>query len=195
MKTPASGFSVIELLVVVAVLGILAALTLPAFNSIAGAGDLCRSGQMLGDQIVLARQEAVAKNRDLEVRFLFLTNQPFPGWKALQLWVVGEDGKPTPDGRVQKLSENMLISSSTLYSPLLTADSSRSGTTNFGSLGSCSWRGFRIRANGSLDGSVISTNNNFLTVIAGRDISKSPPDNFYAVRVNPVTGRVSHHRP
>ncbi|MEI6034749.1 MAG: hypothetical protein WCS65_10780 [Verrucomicrobiae bacterium] len=150
---------------------------------------------MLGDQIILARQEAVAKNRDIEVRLLFLTNEPFPGWKAVQLGIVGEDGTILPVGRVQKLSENILISSNALLSPLLTADASRAGTTNFGSLGSCAWRGFRIRANGSLDGSVISTSNNFLTVIAGRDSAKNPPENFYAVRVNPVTGRVTHLRP
>lgn len=181
---------------VIAIFALMATLTLPAISSINQAGGINRAGQILGDQIILARQEATSKNRDIEVRIINVSkgNDPmWPGYRAIQLWLVDESGTPQgPLGKIQKLPESIIIASNTL-SPLLTADTNVSGTTNFGALGSCAYGGFRVRASGSLP-SAVTPANNFLTVQLARD-TDIPPKNYYTVRVNPITGRVTIHRP
>ncbi len=63
------AFSLLELLVVMAIIAIIAALTLPAFNNLGRAQSLSSAGSNLLDQFALARQTAVAQNRVVEVRF------------------------------------------------------------------------------------------------------------------------------
>ena len=188
-----TAFSLVELLVVVAIIGIMASIAVPAFSSIAAASGITRGGQLLGDQIILARQEATTRNRDIEVRLIDMTNGAWSGYTAMQLWLKDESGVLSPLGKIQKLPEGTIISSNNSLSPLLTADTSISGSTNFGAT-TCSYKGFRIRASGS-PSSTINTNNNFLTVVLARDASKTPPDNYYSVSVNPVTSKVKIYRP
>jgi len=187
------AFSLVELLVVVAIIGIMASIAVPAFSSISAASGITRAGQLLGDQIILARQEATTRNRDIEVRLIDMTNGVWSGYTALQLWLKDENGVLSPLGKLQKLPEGTIISSNNSYSPLLTADTSISGSTNFGAA-TCSYKGFRIRASGS-PSSAINTNNNFITVVLARDSSKTPPDNYYSVSVNPITSKVKIYRP
>lgn len=192
-STPVSAFSLIELLVVIAIIAIMAALTLPAISNISQAAGISRGGQILGDQIILARQQAAAKNRNVEVRIIDVADAIDPGYRALQLWLVDESGtNKSPIGKVFKLPDGVVIASNSL-SPLLNADTNITGTTNFGALGNRPYKGFRIRANGALPSTVV-TNNNFLTVQLARD-TDTPPHNYYTIRVNPVTGRVTIHRP
>ena len=188
-----TAFSLVELLVVVAIIGIMASIAVPAFSSIAAASGITRGGQLLGDQIILARQEATTRNRDIEVRLIDMTNGAWSGYTAMQLWLKDESGVLSPLGKIQKLPEGTIISLNNSLSPLLTADTSISGSTNFGAT-TCSYKGFRIRASGS-PSSTINTNNNFLTVVLARDASKTPPDNYYSVSVNPVTSKVKIYRP
>jgi len=184
------AFSLIELLVVITIFAIMATLTLPAISSINKSGGITRGGQILGDQIVLARQEAANKNRDVEVRIINMTNGLDVGYAGVQLWIADEAGNMTASGRMNRMPEGVLVSSDSALSPLIT---NISGTTNFAALGSRSYGGFRIRSSGKPDSS-ITTNNNFLTVQSARD-SNGLGDNFYAVRINPITGRLTIHRP
>jgi uncharacterized protein (TIGR02596 family) len=63
------AFSLIELLMVMAIIAIIAAVTLPAFNNLGKAQSLSSAGSNLLDQFALARQSAVAQNRVVEMRF------------------------------------------------------------------------------------------------------------------------------
>jgi len=188
------AFSLVELLVVVAIIGIMASIAVPAFSSISAASGITRGGQLLGDQIILARQEATTRNRDVEVRLIDMTNGISSGITGIQLWVGDESGNFSPLGKLQKLPESVVVSSNTLYSPLLNLGN---GTmTNSGPAANCPYKAFRIRATGSPSGSsAISAANNFLTIILERDASKTTPDNYYSVSVNPVTSKVKIYRP
>lgn len=185
------AFSLVELLVVIAIIGILASVSLPAVGSIQRAGGINRAGQMLNDTLIAARQEASAKNRDVELRVIGVGTPP--EYRAFQTWMADDRGVMNPLGKVLSLPEGSLISSESLLSPLLNANSNLAGTTNFGSLGSRSFAALRIRAGGTPDPAITRTNN-FLTVRALTDTA-TPPINFYTVRLDPSTGRVSIHRP
>jgi len=185
------AFSLIELLVVVAIIGILAAITVPALASIQRANGVNRAGQMLGDAIIAARQEASSKNRDVELRIILLENPS--GYRAFQTWIADDRGVMSPLGKAERLPDSVLIASGSQLSPILEANTNLAGTTNFGALGNRAFTGLRIRAGGLPDPN-ITTSNNFLTV-RGLTDTATPPANFYAIRLVPATGRVTIHRP
>lgn len=187
------GFSLIELLVVMAIMMLLLSLAAPAFTSIAMGSNLNRGGQIVADQIKLARQEAVSKNREVEVWFLNLAEGTTPGWRGMLLVRVEENGTRVPAGRITTVPEGILISTNSTangsLSPLLMATNSI--TTNFSTFGNLTYRAFRFRANGSA--SALGTNN-FLTLQQAA-APGSPPPNYYTIQVNPVTGKVTTYRP
>lgn len=188
------AFSLIELLAVIAIVVLIAVVGLPAFSSITAGSNLNRAGQLIGDQISLARQEAVSRNRDVQVVFYNLTNGVTGGWRGVKLLRVDQ----TPNGpvtntasRLQLIPEGIIISANPALSPLLTAGAT--GTTNLASYGSVQYASFRVRANGSLEGSITSANN-FLT-LQSANAAGSPPVNYYTVQVDALTGKVSIYRP
>ncbi len=57
------AFSLVELLLVMAIIGILLVLTVPSLTNVSRSMSLSRSGQSLADAIVLAQQQATTLNR------------------------------------------------------------------------------------------------------------------------------------
>ncbi|MDX6765327.1 MAG: Verru_Chthon cassette protein D [Candidatus Methylacidiphilales bacterium] len=186
----AAAFSLIELLVVLAIIAIIVPLSVPAVSSIQRGLGITSGGQMLSDAFVTARQEASVKNRSVEVRII-QTGTP-PSFRALQNWIADDRGTMSPLGKVVILPKGTVISSNTSLSPLLAAYPGNA-TATFGALGNCSYSVLRIRAGGQPDPSITS-NNNFVTVHATTDTA-IPPVNYFTVRLNPVTGRVTLFRP
>ena len=187
------GFTLIELLVVIAILGILMTLVIPAITSLSRGSNLNLAGQMIADQLALARQEAVTRNRDIEVRFYQLTSGLSPGWRAIQLLRIEQ----TPSGpvtvassRISVIPEGIVMADNAL-SPLISA-SLRSGTTTLPAYGETAYRAVRFRANGSLETSV--GDNNYITLFNATD-SGNPPANYYTIQINSLTGKVSIFRP
>ena len=62
------AFSLVELLIVVAIIGILAVLTIPAFITISDAKQITAANQSLSDGLRLARQLALVKSTPVEFR-------------------------------------------------------------------------------------------------------------------------------
>lgn len=189
-----AAFSLIELLAVMAVIALVVAVTLPAFTSLASGSNLNRAGRMVGDQIALARQEAVARNRDVQVTFYNLTNGMTKGWRGMRILRIDQtqNGMVTnAASRIVQIPEGIIISPEPAVSPLLTAGST--GTTNLPGYGTVEFSSFRFRANGSLE-SGFGTSNNSLT-LQNANAQGSPPANYYTIQVNPLTGKVSVYRP
>lgn len=186
------GFSLMEILVAIAVIVILLALVVPAARDGAMGSAITRGGQMVTDQFALARQEATGKNRDVQVRFLQMEGES--GYRGIQLW--GQS--PTdltiyrPIGRMQSLPDGTAIASAASLSPMITSPSLSSVTPSNGEL---PYVGFRIRPGGGTD-LKFDGSNSYLTIVRTREVDASGlPKNYAMVQIDPVNGRHRIYRP
>lgn len=186
-----TGFSLIELLTVLAIITALSSLAAPAFNSIAMGSRLSLAGQIVRDQFALARQEAVTKNREVQVRIFELPD----GGRGIQLWRADEDAAGIalhPVGRISVLPQGVTINSDIAVSPLLSAGGI-SGQEQLPAYGEVNYTAFRFRPTGAADAG-INPSNNYLTLQYAQ-APGNPPGNYYTLQVNPVTGKLTTYRP
>jgi uncharacterized protein (TIGR02596 family) len=122
MKLPsprARAFSLIELVVVIAVLAIIAAFSVPAVTSMLQGSSLTQASQMLVDQVNLARQFALSKNTMVEVRFYRYSDPDTPGedvtkpkegkFRALQVFEILPSGAGVPLGKLEELPNSVML--------------------------------------------------------------------------------------
>lgn len=187
------AFSLVELLVVIAIISVLAVLAVTAFSDIQRSSGVTGGGNLLADSIALARETAASRNRLVDVRLVASPDPTRPdgtGLNSFQLWIADRDGSTfEPQSKLSHFQSGVEVVDSTSLSPLLDR---QSGTANFGTAESLAWKGFRIRPDGSLAGAAVGAD--FLTIRHERD-DATPPQNFFAIRVDPVTGRVTTYRP
>ncbi len=156
------AFSLIELLVVLAIASILIVVTLPSLSSALSSSKLNSASQTVADSIGQARQEAVTKDRNVQVRFYNITTGALQGWRALQVVRVEQTSSGStlvPVTKVRLLPDGVIISPTPALSPLLTADSAISGTVNLPVYGNVSYAGFYFLPSGSIENAVNSANN------------------------------------
>ena len=128
-----SAFSLVELLVVVAVIAIVVGFAVPAANNLLRGSQLTQGAQTMGDQLAFARQTALSRNRQIEVRFYRYADLETPGeistdkltWQfhAFQLFEITENGAALPINKMQRLPKMVIFSTSPtstyLYSTLV----------------------------------------------------------------------------
>lgn len=211
MKThsPPPAFSLIELLIVMAVIVILMAFAVPAFNTISRGTDISRAESVISGTLAQARQTAMARNRKVEVRFYSYKNansvQDASQYRAMQLFDVLDDGTFKARGKVMTLPERVMISSSTPLSSLMEIENDSnhqvaaadlptrlgSGTAGFA---------FRMLPNGSTDLPDPSKQRGyFLTLFNENDLAQAsgstPPPNYATIQIDPFNGRTRLYRP
>ncbi len=186
------GFSLVELLVVVAIVGILAALTVPAMSSMMQSSDLTRGGQVVADQVNLARQTASAQNTVVELRFIQLPNRA--GYSAVQLWRSDSAGGMKPVRGMFTLPQSVTIAANPplpgVMASLPTGTMPASSTA-----ANASYAAVQIRPSGQVT-PVLAMSNLFFSVVPAVFANDSQlPPNYFLVQINPLTGVPLVYRP
>jgi len=190
------AFTLVELLVVVALVAFLMAVALPAITNVMKGATLTRAGQLVADHLALARQEASGKNREVQVRFVWKDGSP-AGYRGVQLWATDPRNirEYRPITRIAWMPDGTLISPAAGLSPLLDHPTIPETNGEFPGRGLTKYCGFRFRSGGGTDLTFNSTAN-FLTVVPDRDSARTDaPANYTVVQVDPVNGRVRTYRP
>ena len=197
------GFTLIEMLVVIAIITILATAMLPGLSGVVQGFDLTTAGQSVSDQVTLARQMALAKNRNAEVRFYKkkATVGDAVSFRGVQIWAqVSENGVIVyrPATRVVWLREGFKVIEHETYSPLIGSEFSAyqgTGTTEAPlPRGVESYVAVRFRPTGSPE-AALKASNNFVTIVPERETGAALPKNYYTVQIDPLTGRPTTYRP
>lgn len=196
MITARRAFSLLELLVVIAIIGVLAALIVPSITTLLQSNTLTRSGQMVADQINLARQLASTRSATMEVRLIRLPNRPADGFHALQIWGATGAGTNAPAGRFLRLPDGAFIAEDTAkFSPMLGL-LTNGGTMTGGPANGAPYVAFRIRPAGTVVPAFSATNRRAdlcLSVVPER--TSSATNNYLTVQINPDTGNTAVYRP
>jgi len=208
---PASGFSLLELLTVVAIIVMLLGLAVPAIAPILRASSLNSGSSMIMDEFNYIRQLALTKNRDVEIRFYHMGTQTEPTqleYRAFRSFLIkgGAAADAEALSPVKYLPKAVILSADPKFSSLLDyTNPVRSCLTHGQEIlprtsTPVSYVSFLFRATGGTNLSPINPplGNWFLTLHlekAAVNTNTGIPDNYINVQLDPVTGRVRMHRP
>lgn len=202
-----SGFSLIELLTVIAIIGIMLALVAPPAAQVMRASGMAIAGDQVLSALAQARQTAISQNRTVEVRFYKYTDASDPTggrFHASQAFVLepGAQGITTnPVGRKVTLPSTTYIAATPALSSLLdsTATLRKTGAVLGQSIPPCGLNyeaaTFRIYPDGST--SITNSLPMFLTVVPANtpDDASTPPANYATIVIQPLSGKAQLHRP
>jgi len=197
--------------VVVAIIGLLAALAMGGLSNTVRSSKLTNTAQRVADQINVARQVAAARNLPVEVRFYKLPwfDQTTGGafvYRGMQTFVTDGITFTNPVSKPFLFPNRVAIRiDSPLRTQILYVANNTPGLADFGiySKGTICYNAFTIRPNGMLVSGTstnISATNNFMTLQnwepdSTLDSSVPMPANYALVRVDPITAKVTILRP
>ncbi|SDT92815.1 Verru_Chthon cassette protein D [Verrucomicrobium sp. GAS474] len=184
------GFSLIEVLVVLAIVSLVAVASMPSLTTLILGSALNRAGQSVAGELSLARQEAMTRNCEIEVRFYRIASL----WTAVQIWRVttGDNGDTFAPVRPPLFLPSGIIMSEPL-SPLIASDTAVNGQATLPVRIAASYRGFRFRPTGSASAPVTDANN--YVTLQEAHAQGSPPANYCTLQVSPLSGNVAIYRP
>jgi len=192
-----------------AIIAIVVGFVVPSIGSIMRGNDMTRGEQMLQEQLALARQTAIAKNRRVEVRFYNFDDPEVVGtdslYRAFQTFVFDEKNTATPLGKILKLPGLLTINTNTTASTLMTLldkafDPAKDPKINIRGVGTAyTAKAFQFRPDGSTNLPSAAGPNWFLTLVSSSVIaqvsSATLPLNFATVQIDPIGGTVRTYRP
>lgn len=211
METPPRcAFTLLELLVVIAVVGVLAAFIAPAVNTMLRSSRLTQAGDHVVAVLGLARQTALTTNHSVEVRFYQYGDPAVPGekadapatgsYRAFQI-VEFKDGGTELKGRVEVLPSSIIFDSGATLSTLLGSALAKTWTDvppqipAAGRNYNC--RAFRFLADGSTNLPGTGGTLWFITLhnLVEGDGRATPPPNYTTLKIDPVNGSLKVYRP
>lgn len=215
----AKGFSLIELMVVLGLVGLLMAFAAPNLFSLISSNSLTGEGTVLQNQLTLAQQLAVSKSADVEVRFFRTADasaaQTEAVFRAYQLFQYNQEGDLVPVSSFFRIRPPVAVSD-TLSTILDTRETGSNQDKKFGfsspregvyeapsgeggNLQNTSYVSFRFRPDGSTDLPFRSNEGDdtwYITLVQGEGaVRDTEPDNFVCLQVNSYNGKVSVFRP
>jgi len=210
--SPQQGFSLVELLVVMAIIAILGAITIPAVTSGLRASALTQGAQKVLNEIAAAHQAALAQDRFVEIRFYQVAKSGMPGetvgnpgtgkFRALQSFVIDSSGTATAFDKVQLLPDSVIMDSNSALSTLLGSTLTKSWTTNdpqipLPNVGTAyNVRVFQFQPDGSTNLNPIGQQW-FVTLhgLSAGDNLTTLPTNFYTLQIDALNGHIQNYRP
>jgi len=190
------AFTLLEMLIVLAIAIVLFSFIAPAVTSISQGNALTRGGQNITDTLLLAVEEAMTRNRAMEVRLIRIPSDSGESlaYRGVQVWGAKESsGTFTSLTPIMRLPRGVVIAESLLLSPLLQSPNALSGKVAVNGV-ERDYTAFVILANGSLKGGQPAQS--YLTVLLEKDAgTDSAPSNYFSIYLNPATGKVRTFRP
>ena len=204
------SFSLIELLVVLAIAGILATLAIPSITGMTRSYQLNATSDLVINQLALARQAALSNSRLVQVRLYYLPDygQDPAGtrtvYRAIQSFTEG-DPPPTGTPALTAVTKTIFFpapvvlstSASPNLSPLLPATpwapvSSDPNLPVYGN--NYGYAYFHFKPDGSTD---LGTGTNSMTLIMENDSSASAglPHNYRTIQIDPAIGTARRFSP
>jgi uncharacterized protein (TIGR02596 family) len=211
-----SGFTLVELLTVMAIMAILLYLAIPASTSLQETNNLGFGGQSVVDELAVARQYAASRNQTVYVRFIAPSASSYQGYSFVQIWTTNPaTGTQVPVDHIVKLPVGIEVSAISALSPLVsTGNNGLAGNTSpmpSGSTIAGSYVYFTVRPDGNVvvpaPPSQVNVNTAtnaayqfqpyyFLTLVPVRDDNNTAlPKNYVTIEVNPDTANTQIFRP
>lgn len=191
------AFSLIELLVVLAIVGLLVVLAAPALVGSLSGTRLTTAGQSVQDALALARQTAVSRGATVEVRwYKYSANGGGPRYRAMQTFLV-VSGSVKPLDRGLLLPTGVMVSEDPERSPFLHSPNHQEnpvpeGDPHPGGGADTRYRAFRFSPRGAVD---MAAGENHFTLVPERGSNEEPSANFVTLQIQPISGSVREFRP
>jgi uncharacterized protein (TIGR02596 family) len=201
-----AAFTLVELLVVIAVIALIAGLAVPAIEPMMKGSKLTTTADALKFNLAAWRQQAIAENSAIEVRFLSYTDPSVPGQReAYRGYQAGRfrqrmtdtgagDFAFDPIGNVQKMPEGIVLSSQEQMSSILNSEKVREGSHEFLVEGqnNLPFKSFSFRPDGSTELGKRAGDTWYFTVVQERDDEQANnnPDNFVTLHIDAFNGSV-----
>lgn len=199
-----SGFTLIELLVVISIAMLLISLGANVATNVVEANQLSQAGEMIQDELRLARQTALARDRVVEVRFYkpeaadsFGDQQ---GVNAVQCFIFDDENiAATPLRDVKRLPGAIKVSDDATLSSLIVPARIKTDWTGSDTQVAIPDTGtgyavYRIRflPDGGTD---LDNQQQWFLTLHNRRERQSPPPNYVTIQVKPARGTVRTFRP
>ncbi len=210
--TRRSGFSLVELLMVVAIIAIISAFVIPAASSIMMGSRLSGAANQVLSALANARQTAIVHNRTVEVRFYQFGDPETPGedpakpetgrYRAIQAFEYDEHGAALPVTSVERLPDGIVFDSNIALSTIFEPRQAKAFTPpldapailprGVGTKYNCS--AVQFTPSGSTK---FGLGNWFVTLhrLTDGDNLSAPPANYASVQIEAISGAVKVYRP
>lgn len=194
------GFSLLELLTVIAIMSLLAAIAAPSVTGLMMGSSVTRAGSLIEDNLKFAHQYALSHQRNVEVRFYKYKDPTNPSstasYRAFQIFEITDDGSYNPVTTVMQLPSQIVAMDTATYSTLLNDDSTTPSPTipkpNIGTIGqNYTYRRFLFYSSGSTDLPDV-TKLYFITMASSQTAA---PKNYYTVSIDALNSKVTSYRP
>lgn len=203
MNLKKNGFSLTEILVCVAIIACMAVVAAPMTTTLLNGNKLNQSVQIIDENLSVARQAAISRNRPVEIRFYSYSDPSIPAsasaYRAIQVLEVTQSDQLTPLSKVRILPQSIVIDSNISISSMLDPAkvTTANGDISLPRIGlAYKYASFRFNADGSTD--LLPTVGPWTLTVheehkgAGTDVLAG---NFATLEIDPLSGTIKYFRP